>query len=80
MHFCADNGFRDGAEKLLKTRNLNVDAQDKKGRQTPLYLAAKSGTPDLDLVKLLIEYNADLDHTVRHSLNFGADIVFYVLF
>ena len=60
LHFCAEAGFPDGVEALLRVRGVDADPQDKKGRQTPLYLAAKSG--NLSAVRMLIEANADLDH------------------
>ena len=60
LHACAEAGFPDGVEALLRVRGVEVDPKDKKGRQTPLYLAAKSG--NLSAVRMLVEANADLDH------------------
>ena len=60
LHACAEAGFPDGVEALLRVRGVDADPKDKKGRQTPLYLAAKSG--NLSAVRMLVEANADLDH------------------
>ena len=60
LHVCAEKGFKDGVEFLLRSNEIDVDPLDKKGQRTPLYLAACK-SQDLDIVRLLIKHNADFN-------------------
>ena len=60
LHICAEIGYKEGANFLLKQNSIEIDLPDKKGKATPLYLAvAKSG--NLPIVTALLEHGADID-------------------
>ena len=72
LHICAESGYKEGVDILLKNKDVEVDIKDKKGKQTPLYLAvAKSGS--LPIVTSLLQRGANLEHicfnkTVREHI------------
>ena len=60
LHICAEIGYKEGANFLLKQNSIEIDLPDKKGKATPLYLAvAKSG--NLPIVTALLEHGADIN-------------------
>ena len=61
LHICAYLGYKEGTDILLKNKQLEIDIKDKKGNQTPLYLAvAKSKSYSIAVD--LISHGANLDH------------------
>merc|ERR1719414_41361 len=61
LHAACDRGFTLGVSYLLSL-NAEIDIKDKKGNQTPLYLALKA--KDEESVRLLIAHGANLDQKV----------------
>lgn len=62
LHIAAYQGLTKIVTFLLSQPKIEVDLKDKKGRQTPLYLALKAN--DEESVRLLIAHNADLEHKI----------------
>ena len=61
LHICAYLGYKEGTDILLKNKQIEIDIKDKKGNQTPLYLAvAKSKSYSIAVD--LISHGADLEH------------------
>lgn len=60
LHICAEKKFREGLEFLLALPQVQVDVRDKKGQQTPLFVAINSG--DVLCARLLISHRADVDY------------------
>ena len=73
LHLCAEAGFKEGIDILLKCKDVEIDLPDKKGKQTPLYLAvAKSGS--VPIVTALLQHGAKLDRicfkkTIQEHIN-----------
>ena len=73
LHLCAEAGFKEGINILLKCKDVEIDLPDKKGKQTPLYLAvAKSGS--VPIVTALLQHGAKLDRicfkkTIQEHIN-----------
>ena len=61
LHAACDRGFTLGVSYLLSL-NAEIDIKDKKGNQTPLYLALKA--KDEESVRLLIAHGANLEQKV----------------
>ena len=64
LHFAAEKGHLLLTEKLLSYDGVAIDGRTTK-RQTPLHLAVLHGKRDI--VKLLLDYGADVDAEVRLS-------------
>ena len=61
LHICAKIGYKEGIAILLQSEHIEVDIKDKKGNQTPLFLAVTKGT-SYSIVVDLINHGADLEH------------------
>ncbi|CAB4067884.1 TRPA1 [Lepeophtheirus salmonis] len=79
LHLMAENNFVEGVEYLLRQKP-KVDIKDKKGGQTPLFLAAFKRA-DSSIIRSLLKYGADPDlkclgsKTARDLINRNYDIV-----
>ena len=60
LHQAVEGGHDACVDLLLSRRGIEVDVKDKKGAQTPLYLAAKAGRERM--VRALVENGADVEH------------------
>ena len=63
LHHANQMGFTVGVKFLLEQPNIDINVKDKKGKQTPLFLAIKA--QDEESIRLLIAHGADLDHQIR---------------
>jgi len=72
LHLAADQKDVDIIDYLIKHDNIDIDAKDRKGNQTPLYLAVKNKNPQI--VEMLIEYGASID-----NICFGKPIQQHIL-
>ncbi|TRY61944.1 hypothetical protein TCAL_10560, partial [Tigriopus californicus] len=62
VHLAVEQGRLDILERLLQEPNINVNAKDNQGQNTPLFLAAKKKNGEA--VKLLLEHGASLTDLV----------------
>ena len=62
LHICVRENFTECVDVLLNDKDLDVDIEDYKGGQTPLYIAASR--KNVGLAKTLIEHGASLNHTI----------------
>ena len=60
LHHAVENKDVDIITFLLTVREVEVDARDRKGNQTPLYLAVKNKSPQI--IEMLIENGASLEN------------------
>ena len=61
LHICAKLGYQEGTDVLLQNEHIEIDIKDKKGNQTPLFLAVSKGG-SYSIVINLINHGADLKH------------------
>ncbi len=47
LHFSVESKSLEAAAYLASNPDINLDVQDKKGRQTPLFMAVKSGQVEI---------------------------------
>lgn len=63
LHLASEKGHLALAEKLLSYDNCAIEGRTTK-KQTPLHLAVINGKKDI--VRLLLDYGADVDAEVRN--------------
>jgi len=72
LHLAADQKDVDIIDYLIKHKDTIIDAKDRKGNQTPLYLAVKNKCPQI--VEMLIENGASVE-----TICFGKPIQQHIL-
>ena len=60
LHLAVEQKDVDIIDFILSQKDVNVDVKDKKGNQTPLYLAVKNKSPQL--VEMLVENGASIEN------------------
>jgi len=72
LHLAADQRDVDIIDFFIKHKDTDIDAKDRKGNQTALYLAVKNKSPQI--VEILIENGASIE-----SICFGKPIQLHIL-